>query len=76
MGGARHLLVISGSLREGSYNTATGRAALELLPGGWTGGLVRLHEIPPYNEDVRTREGFPPPVHELREAIRAADALS
>ncbi len=75
MTASRRLLAISGSLRRGSYNTAAARAALELLPEGWTGELVLLHDIPPYDEDVRTEQGYPPPVHALREKIRAADAL-
>jgi chromate reductase len=72
---SRRLVAISGSLRRGSYNTAAARAALEVLPEGWTGELVLLHEIPPYNEDVRTEQGYPPAVARLRETIRAADAL-
>lgn len=72
---ARALLAISGSLRRGSYNTAAARAALDLLPSGWSGELVLLHDIPLYDEDLRTQAGYPPPVDRLREKIRAADAL-
>ena len=72
---SRHLLAISGSLRKASYNTAAARAALELLPAGWQGELVLLHDIPLYDEDVRTGQGFPAAVHVLREKVRTADAL-
>lgn len=71
----RRLLAISGSLRRASLNTAAARAALALLPAGWSGELVLLHDIPPYNEDLRAGGAFPPPVQALRDAIRAADAL-
>jgi chromate reductase, NAD(P)H dehydrogenase (quinone) len=69
------VLGISGSLRRESHNSALLRAAAERLPAG--AELVpyeRLAEIPPYDEDVELH-GVPEPVRELREAIRAADAV-
>ena len=69
------VLGISGSLRRDSLNSALLRAAAERLPAG--AELVpfeRLGEIPPYDEDVEV-EGVPEAVRELREAIRAADAV-
>jgi chromate reductase, NAD(P)H dehydrogenase (quinone) len=69
------VLGISGSLRRDSHNGALLRAAVERLPAG--AGLTvyeRLGEIPPYDEDVEL-EGVPEPVTDLREAIRAADAV-
>ncbi len=65
---------IAGSLRRGSYNRAALRAAVELAPAGLEIEIFDLAPIPLYNEDVRAL-GFPPPVEELRERIRAADAL-
>lgn len=69
------VLGISGSLRAGSLNSALLRAAEERLPAG--AELVvfdRLAEIPPFSEDA---EAGPAPgaVRELREAMRAADAV-
>ena len=69
------VLGISGSLRAGSLNSALLRAAEERLPAG--AELVvfeRLAEIPPFSEDA---EAGPAPgaVSELREAMRAADAV-
>jgi chromate reductase, NAD(P)H dehydrogenase (quinone) len=69
-----HVLGIAGSLRQGSYNKAALRAAQELMPAGMTIQTFDLGPIQPYNEDVK-QQGFPPPEHELRERIRAADAL-
>lgn len=69
-----HVLGIAGSLRQGSYNKAALRAARELVPAGMTIETFDIAPIPVYNEDVK-QEGFPPPVQELRERIRAADAL-
>lgn len=69
------VLGISGSLRQGSFNTAALRAAQELAPAGMTIEIATMiGDIPPYDEDVKVK-GFPPPVQALREAIAAADAL-
>ncbi len=69
------VLGISGSLRRDSLNSALLRAAAERLPAGTE--LIeyeRLREIPPYDADVE-EEGTPAVVEELREAVRAADAV-
>jgi chromate reductase len=68
------VLGFAGSLREGSYNRAALRAAIELAPAGLTIETFDLAPIQPYNEDVKQR-GFPPPEQEFRDKIRAADAL-
>jgi chromate reductase, NAD(P)H dehydrogenase (quinone) len=68
------VLGVAGSLRQGSYNRAALRAALELAPAGMTIEVFDLAPIQPYNEDVK-QQGFPPPEREFREKIRAADAL-
>jgi len=68
------VLGLAGSLRQASYNRAALRAAVELAPAGMTVETFDLAPIQPYNEDVKER-GFPPPEQELREKIRAADAL-
>ena len=54
-----NVLGVAGSLRQGSYNKAALRAAIELAPAGMTIETVDLAPIQPYNEDVRQR-GFPP----------------
>jgi chromate reductase, NAD(P)H dehydrogenase (quinone) len=64
----------AGSLRQGSYNKAALRAAIELAPPGMIIETFDLAPIQPYNEDVK-QQGFPPPEQEFREKIRAADAL-
>ena len=70
------ILGISGSLRQGSYNTMALKAAQALAPDGITVTIFdRLREIPLYDDDVRAKDGFPEPVEALRTAIRAADAL-
>lgn len=69
------VLGISGSLRRGSLNAALLRAAAERLPAG--AELVefeRLGEIPPYDFDSEA-ERVPQVVSDLREAMRAADAV-
>ena len=68
------VLGFAGSLRQGSYNRAALRAAIELAPAGMTIETFDLAPIQLYNEDVKQR-GFPPPEQEFREKIRGADAL-
>ncbi len=68
------ILGLSGSLRKDSLNTAALRACIGLLPAGDSMSIFDLSPIPLYNEDVRA-QGLPAPVEQLREQIRAADAL-
>lgn len=68
------ILGIAGSLRRGSFNAATLRAAMELAPEGMQIEVFDIAPIPMYNEDVR-QQGFPAPVEELRAKIKAADGL-
>jgi chromate reductase len=69
------VLGLSGSLRQGSLNSALLRAAAERLPAG--AELIefdRLREVPPYDEDVDAAQ-TPEAVEALREAVRSADAV-
>jgi chromate reductase, NAD(P)H dehydrogenase (quinone) len=68
------ILGFAGSLRRASYNRGLLRAAREDAPDGVDIGEFDLSTIPLFNEDVEAR-GDPPPVRELKEHIRAADAL-
>jgi chromate reductase len=69
------VLGFAGSLRKGSYNVAALHAAKELAPADVELELFeRIGEFPLYNEDVKA-QGFPAPAEELRNKIRAADAL-
>ena len=69
-----NVLGISGSLRQGSFNTAALQAAMELAPPGMRIEPADIRDIPLYDEDLRAK-GFPAPVERLREQIRRADAL-
>ncbi len=69
------LLGISGSLRNGSFNTALLRAAQASLPPDSTLELRTLHDIPRYDGDVEAAIGNPSGVLALKSAIIAADAL-
>lgn len=69
------ILGISGSLRAASFNTGLIWAARELAPGGME--IVPydgLSALPLYNQDLESA-GPPPPVLELKEAVRTADGL-
>src|SRR5947209_16619642 len=68
------IFAFCGSLRKGSYNRMLLRAAEELAPQGVSFASFDIGRLSLYNEDVRA-QGFPPPVEEIREQIRAADAL-
>lgn len=69
-----HILGISGSLRQQSYNTAALHACQQLLPPGVSLSVADIAPVPLYNDDVY-RQGFPEAVRLLREQVRAADAL-
>jgi chromate reductase len=69
------LLLVSGSLRRGSHNTALLREAANALPSGVTHEwLTGIEALPVYSEDD---DGERPPaaVERLREMIAAAEAL-
>jgi chromate reductase len=69
-----HVLGFSGSLRRASYNTATLRAAQELLPAAMTLDLFDLTPLPLFNADLEA-DGVPDSVADFQRRIREADAL-
>jgi len=69
-----HVLGISGSLRQGSYNRRLILAAQELAPEDLRIDLFDLHDIPPYDPDTEA-QGDPPPVRAFKRRIHDADAL-
>jgi chromate reductase len=70
------VLVICGSLRNGSYNGALARTLPTLAPAG-----MKLREAPSfakmplYNFDDQNSIGFPPEAVAWADAVRSADAL-
>jgi chromate reductase len=69
------LIGLSGSLRQGSFNSALLRAATSLMPEDSELAAETIHGIPLYDGDLETAEGIPGRVTELKEAIAAADGL-
>lgn len=69
------ILGLSGSLRQGSYNTALLRAARSLAGDGVELDIATLHGIPLYDGDVEKRDGLPAAVAALKDRIRACDGL-
>jgi chromate reductase, NAD(P)H dehydrogenase (quinone) len=69
------LIGLSGSLRQGSFNSALLRAATALMPEGSELVAETIHGIPLYDGDLEAAEGIPRRVTELKEAIAAADGL-
>jgi chromate reductase len=69
------ILGISGSLRQGSYNTRFLTEAANELPDGVEFRLFDgLGEVPPYNEDD-DHESPPEAVVRLRDALSSVDAI-
>lgn len=69
------ILGISGSLRQGSYNTSLLRTAAGLLPEDVELELWgRLKEVPPYDEDDDV-DPAPASVAALRDAVAGADGI-
>lgn len=69
------ILVVSGSLRDGSLNTSLAQAAVERAPEGARVELFgSLRDLPLYDGDL-DGETAPGAVRELRARIEAADAV-
>lgn len=69
------LFGISGSLRQGSYNSALLRAAVETVPEGCTLDTALIAGIPLYDADVEEGEGIPEIVSSLKDRIAECDGL-
>ena len=68
------LIGISGSLRQGSLNTALLRSTEGLLPSGATLLIASIQSVPLYNGDLDV-DGGPAAVQELKRQIGSADGL-
>lgn len=66
---------LSGSLRQGSYNTALLRAAAARMPAGSKLTIGSIRDIPLYDGDEESARGIPVAVTRLKDAIGAADGL-
>lgn len=67
------ILAICGSLRKESFNRMALKAAQSLVPAGVAIEIFDLHGIPVYSQDDEGQT--PPRVAELKQAVRAADAI-
>lgn len=68
------VLGISGSLRQGSFNTAVLRTAIDLAPAGIEVEIAEIRDIPVYDEDLRAK-GLPDAVQKFRDRIAQADGV-
>jgi NAD(P)H-dependent FMN reductase len=66
---------ISGSLRQGSFNTSLLRAAATRMPAGSALEVRTLHGIPLYDADLEAAGQFPAAVTALSQSIIAADGV-
>ncbi len=69
------LLLLSGSLRDGSTNTATLRTAAELAPATITTVMFERIDRLPFFDPDRDHDPLPEAVRELRQAVHDADAI-
>ena len=69
------IIGISGSLRNGSYNTMLLRAAASMMQDGTQFTIRSINEIPLYDGDLEASEGIPPAVTTLKDAIAGADGI-
>jgi chromate reductase len=68
------ILGLAGSLRRASFHRGILRAAHEVAPEWMSCESFDLARIPYFNQDLED-QGYPEPVEELREKIRAYDAV-
>lgn len=69
------IVLLSGSIRRGSLNTALARALAELAPDGCETEVVTIADIPVYDGDLEESEGIPAAVEALKDKVAAADGL-
>jgi chromate reductase len=70
------ILAISGSLRDGSYNTLLLRAAEQQAPAGVEFDRYdALEQVPPFHGDRSSIAPVPDAVRDLQERIQRADAV-
>lgn len=69
------LIGISGSLRQGSFNSALLRAASELMPNGDRLIIHSIRGIPLYDGDDEAADRIPETVTALKNAIASSDGL-
>ena len=67
------IIGIAGSLRQGSYNAALLRNAVELAPAGCSLEIATIKDIPLYDGDLETRSGIPAAVAALKDIVAGAD---
>jgi chromate reductase len=69
------LVGVSGSLRQGSFNSALLRAAADLMPEGATLEIAPISGIPLYDGDLEAESGLPAAATSLKEAVATADGV-
>ena len=69
----KKFIAISGSLRNGSFNTNLLQAAIELAPEGVEIKMMEIGSLPMYNQDLEA--AFPQEAQMLKDAIEGADGV-
>ena len=71
----KHIIGISGSLRNGSFNTALLRAAGSLMPKDSELAIESIADFPLYNFDIESGVGIPEAVAGLKDRLESCDGL-
>jgi len=69
------IAAFSGSLRQGSFNSALLRAAVAMMPADSRIEVASIQPFPLYNGDDEAANGVPAAVSAVKDAIAAADGL-
>lgn len=69
----KKFIALSGSLRNGSFNTNLLKAAVELAPEGATIEIFDISTLPFFNQDLEA--AFPQGAQALKDAIEGADGV-
>ena len=72
---SRDVAVIVGSLREGSFNRMTAEALAKLAPESLALRIVRIGDLPLYNQDLDDRGEPPATWTAFRDEVKKADAV-
>jgi len=67
--------IIAGSLRKESFSKKIAKAVQDMAPGGFDFKIVKLDELPVYNQDFDDNNEVPPAYTEFRNEVKQLDGF-